>query len=73
MSEHVHEATDSTGVLGWVLNNRLKAIGYTWLAGVGGSLVSLCVWEVAAPNAGCCPADLVLLSATTMTRYDSEL
>ena len=41
MSEHVHEATDSTGVLGWVLNNRLKAIGYTWLAGVGGSLVSL--------------------------------
>lgn len=43
MSEHVHEATDSTGVLGWVLNNRLKAIGYTWLAGVGGSLVSLCV------------------------------
>lgn len=48
MSEHVHEATDSTGVLGWILNNRLKAIGYTWLAGVGGSLVSRC--SVATPK-----------------------
>ncbi|KAG7666676.1 hypothetical protein Ndes2526B_g04846 [Nannochloris sp. 'desiccata'] len=37
MSDQVqNNASDST--VEWILNNKLKAIGYTWLAGISGSL-----------------------------------
>ena len=39
MAEHASTSSVDSAV-NWVLANRLKAIGYTWLTGVGGSLVS---------------------------------
>ena len=36
--EHVHQ---SESWVDWLVDNKLKAIGYTWLAGVGGSLVRM--------------------------------
>jgi len=41
MADHdVGAESASSSAIDWILGNRLKAIGYTWLAGVGGSLVS---------------------------------
>ena len=34
------EETTITKAVDWVLNNKLRTIGTTWAAGVGGSLVS---------------------------------
>jgi hypothetical protein len=36
--QQVHNNSADSAIQ-WVLSNKLKAIGYTWLGGVGGSLV----------------------------------
>jgi hypothetical protein len=38
MTDHVQSSTD--GAVQWILANKLRAIGYTWLAGISGSLVN---------------------------------
>ncbi len=42
MAEGQHvQASTMDQAMDWVLKNKLKAIGYTWLTGVAGSLVSV--------------------------------
>lgn len=31
--------SQSESLVDWIVENKLKAIGYTWLTGIGGSLV----------------------------------
>jgi hypothetical protein len=50
--ERVVPASES--LVDWMVDNKLKTIGYTWLAGVGGSLVSriVCVVVVGVVHMG---------------------
>jgi len=46
--EEERVAPASESLVDWMVDNKLKTIGYTWLSGVGGSLVrtAVCVAEL---------------------------
>jgi len=38
--------SQSESLVDWIVDNKLKAIGYTWLTGIGGSLVRARIHEL---------------------------